>query len=97
MYVVIFKAELGAPDDEYYQAAEKLRKMALEEFGCLEFTAVSEGKQEIALSYWPDEESIKRWKACSDHVLAQESGRQRWYKSYSVEVAEIGRTYSFAK
>jgi hypothetical protein len=50
MFVVIFRATVREMDDDYVQTAAALREMALRDFGCLEFCAVSEGGQEIALS-----------------------------------------------
>ena len=93
MHVVIFRAKVRAFDPEYVAQAARMRDLALREFGCIEFHAVTEGSDEMALSYWPDEESIRRWKAHPDHMLAQEAGRQRWYDAYSVQVAEITRDY----
>ncbi|WP_018623792.1 antibiotic biosynthesis monooxygenase family protein [Kangiella aquimarina] len=93
MYVVIFKAKVRQFDDEYSQMAERMRELALTEFGCLEFNAVTEGDQEIALSYWPSEEHIKAWKQHPEHLAAQQLGKERWYESYSVEIAEIMRSY----
>lgn len=91
---VIFKAKARALDTEYSQTAAQLRETALRDFGCLAFTAVTEGDQEIALSYWPHEASIAVWKRHADHVLAPRLGRERGYASYSVEVAEIQHRYS---
>ena len=54
MIVVIFRATVKQLDDEYLQQAGKLRQLALDHYGCLEFTALCEGDKEIALSYWPD-------------------------------------------
>jgi heme-degrading monooxygenase HmoA len=96
MFVVIFRAKVRQTDAEYAQVATRMRELALTQFGCLEFTAVTEGTDEIALSYWPTEAHIRAWKAHSDHVLAQQLGRERWYESYIVQVAEITRDYSFA-
>jgi len=93
MYVVIFRAKTRAIDDEYFTVAARMRELALKEFGCLEFQAISEGKDEVALSYWPDEASIRAWKSHSDHVLAQQLGRERWYESYVVQVAQVTREY----
>ena len=94
MYVVIFRARIRSFDAEYSAIAARMRELALSEFGCLEFQAVTEGKDEVALSYWPSEESIRAWKAHPEHLLAQRSGRERWYESYTVQVAQIGREYS---
>jgi len=95
MYVVIFRANTAQLDSEYSQIAAKMRELALSQFGCLEFHAVCEGTQEIALSYWPDEASILAWKRHAEHQLAQQLGRERWYRDYRVEIAQIGRSYRF--
>jgi heme-degrading monooxygenase HmoA len=91
--VVIFRARIRLSDPEYSATANRLRQLALSEFGCLEFHAATEGTNEIALSYWPDEESIRAWRAHPEHVKAQKRGREMWYESFSVEVAEVGRAY----
>ena len=93
MYVVIFRAKSRALDDEYFRVATRMRELALSQFGCLEFQAVTEGRDEVALSYWPDEDSIRAWKAHAEHVVAQQIGRARWYESYVVQVAHITREY----
>jgi heme-degrading monooxygenase HmoA len=93
VYVVIFHAKIRSHDAEYVEVAARMRELALGEFGCIEFHAVTDGSDEVALSYWPSEESIRAWKAHPEHVLAQQSGRERWYESYSVQVARVTRTY----
>lgn len=94
MFVVIFRARTRTLDSGYSAMAAQMRELALSKFGCLDFTAVTEGDQEIALSYWPDEASIRAWKQHTDHLLAQRLGRERWYAAYSVEIAEVTRRYS---
>ena len=93
MFVVIFRAQARNLDAEYSAMAAQMRDLALTQFGCLDFTAVTEGDQEVALSYWPNEASIRAWKQHTDHLLAQQLGRERWYARYSVEVAEVKRHY----
>ena len=95
MVVVIFRAKIRHLDADYAAVAARMRELALTQFGCLEFQAVSEGADEVALSYWPDETSVVAWKNHADHILAQQMGRQRWYRSYVVQVAHIGREYRF--
>jgi hypothetical protein len=29
------------------------------------------------------------------HVIAQRLGREKWYRSFSVEIAEVSRSYAF--
>jgi len=91
VYVVIFRAKARRFDQEYSELTARMRELALGEFGCLEFHAVTEGPDEVALSYWPDEESIRAWKANAEHLVAQRLGRERWYESYVIQVAEIKR------
>ncbi len=93
MIVVIFRARVRSVDDEYAKTAARLRELALTEFGCLEFHAVTEGRDEVALSYWPSEENIRAWNAHPEHREAQRLGRERWYESYSVQVATVERQY----
>ena len=93
MFVVIFRARVRRFDEEYSRVAARMRDLATRRFGCLEFHAVTEGEHEVALSYWPDEGSIRAWRNHPEHVLAQQAGRDRWYESYSVQVAEITREY----
>lgn len=93
MHVVIFRATVRQLDEEYARVAARMRELAINDFGCTAFHAVTEGRDEIALSYWPDEAAIRAWKAHPEHLLAQRAGRERWYESYSVEVAEVTRQY----
>jgi len=71
-----------------------MRELALNEYGCLEFTAVTEGANEIAISYWDSLEQIKKWKQNSEHLKAQKLGRERWYEDYSVEIVEVISKYN---
>ena len=71
----------------------RLREFALGQFGCVDFQAITEGKDEIAHSYWLDEESIQAWKTHSEHIFAQQLGKERWYESFIVQVAKITREY----
>lgn len=95
MYVVIFRARVRQFDEEYARQAALLRALALEQYGCIEFHATTEGAEEIALSYWPDLASIQRWKADSEHLMAQRFGQERWYARYTVEIGEIQRRYAW--
>ena len=95
MYAVIFRACTGAQDDGYDETVKKMRELAFSEYGCLEFVAVTEGNQEIAISYWQDQESIRRWREDAAHRQAQELGKSKWYESYRVDVATITRQYRY--
>jgi len=91
MYAVIFKATVAELDDDYSLMAEKLRVLAFEKYGCQDFVSVSEGPEEIAISYWETEQQIRNWKNDPLHRLAQARGRDKWYKSFSIEICEVIR------
>ena len=93
MVVVIFRARIRVLDDEYARTAARMRELAFAEFGCLDFVAWTEGSDEVALSWWPDGEAVRAWKSHPEHALAQQAGRERWYESWSVQVAEVTREY----
>jgi heme-degrading monooxygenase HmoA len=93
MLVVIFRAKARRLDGEYARVAARMRDLALSQFGCLEFHAVTEGEHEVALSYWPDEQSIRAWRNHPEHVRAQQMAHERWYESYAVQVARVDREY----
>lgn len=94
MYAVIFQAEIAQLDDMYLQSAAALRDRAISAYGCREFSAWTEGNQEVAISYWDSLEQITAWKADRAHQQAQQEGRTRWYKHYKVQVVEVVREYS---
>ncbi|MDT0596117.1 antibiotic biosynthesis monooxygenase family protein [Glaciecola petra] len=94
MYVVIFKATAKQQNQLYLDTVEKMRSLAFKKYNCVDFVALTEGKQEIALSYWHKQEDIVAWRNDAEHLLAQQHGKTKWYSEYSVEVAKIERQYS---
>jgi len=91
MYAVIFRAEINTLDESYENFARLLRERAMTLYGCTDFVCTTEGNREIAISYWPDLESITRWKADPEHLKAQALGKSTWYSAYTVQVVEILR------
>ncbi len=97
MYSVIFTARIKETDSEYLATAKRMRILATEKYGCVDFVSVSEGEKELAISYWPSLRHIENWKNDPEHIKAQASGRQRWYSEYKVQVVEIEREYSWCE
>ena len=91
MFAVIFKAKVAELDDEYRQLAQRLKTLAFERYGCRDFVSVTEGDQEIAISYWETEQQIRDWKNDPEHRFAQARGREKWYRSWSIDVCEVIR------
>lgn len=92
-YAVIFTAEIRQLDAEYSLTAARLRQLAMEQYGCTEFAAYTEGNKEIAVSYWPSLETLQAWKDNPEHRRAQALGYSRWYSSYEVAVVQVLRRY----
>lgn len=93
MYAVIFKAEFDELDAEYAKTASRLRDIAIKNYGCSGFVSSTEGNFELAISYWPDRNAISAWKNDPEHREAQAKGKSKWYKSYTVQVAELVKEY----
>jgi len=93
MYAVIFRATTKEQDQTYSQYVQNMRQLAFDKYNCIEFFALTEGDQEVAISYWHNLEDIKKWKENAEHASAQALGRTKWYKSYKVEIVEIKRSY----
>ncbi len=93
MYAVIFRAEVNELDTSYTEMAARMRELATSEYGCKEFISVIEDTFEIAVSYWDTEEQIQQWKNDPEHLVAQEIGKSKWYKSYQVQIVNIAREY----
>lgn len=49
----------------------------------------------ITVSYWQTLEDIKNWKAHTEHLIAQRTGREQWYDWYRVKICKVEREYEF--
>lgn len=94
-FVVIFRAA-HRPDigDDYLPTAMSLKDKALRDYGCEEFVyATTPEGEEVAISFWPDEQSIHAWRNDEDHRAAQRRNG-RWYASFRIQVGRISRDYA---
>lgn len=83
------------PDDGYVQTADAMVELAAKQDGYLGLESVRGGDGTgITVSYWRDEEAIKKWKAVAEHQAAQKAGMKRWYKAYTTRIATVSRQYS---
>lgn len=84
--------------DGYEIMAQKMIELAQKQKGFLGIDSVrgADGLG-ITTSYWNSLDSIKSWKANSEHQLAQKLGRSQWYKSYTVRVCRVENEISFPK
>jgi heme-degrading monooxygenase HmoA len=93
-YAVIFSAELSEDLEGYDEMISRMRELAATQPGFIGMESTMEGAREITVSYWRSADDISSWKRQPEHVKAQQLGRARWYRSYTVRVARIERHYS---
>lgn len=92
---VIFTSTRTEGDNGYASMSTAMQRLALDQPGCL---GVESARDEIGItvSYWRDEQSARAWKSVAAHLVAQQRGRQRWYRDYRVRIATVTRDYSLA-
>ncbi len=93
MYAVIFRSTINQLDADYQRIAQRMRELAFRDYHCVDFTAVIEGSEEVAVSYWHSLEDIQAWRQNPEHIETIARARAGWYSSYRVEVVEIKRSY----
>ncbi len=93
-YAVIFTSLKTDEDNGYKKMSEKMAELVSEQEGFLGFESVRD-ELGITVSYWRDEESIKKWKSNLEHQKAQKSGKEIWYKRYKIRIAKVERDYEF--
>jgi heme-degrading monooxygenase HmoA len=96
---VIFIAQRTALDDESYAAAATaMVALAEGQVGYLGMDSVrgTDGLG-ITVSYWASDANAKAWRDHPDHKAIRDAGRDRWYSSYSLHVAEVTRSYDWQK
>ncbi len=97
MVVVLFRSRLTADVGEDYGAmAQELLERAQTLAGFIDFKSFSSPDGEhISIIHWESAELLRAWTDDLRHAVAQRLGRDKWYEAFSVEVAEIKRSYSF--
>lgn len=95
-YAVIFTSvrKNATEGDGYAEMARLMVELAREQDGFLGIESARDGVG-ITVSYWRDLEAIKKWKANTDHLVAQKRGRKDWYAAYKTRIARVERDYGF--
>ncbi len=100
MIVVVFevtvKPEIG---QRYFDLAAELRPELEKIDGFLSverFQSLVTDNKYVSLSFWRDEEAVRRWRENADHNLAQALGKSEIFADFRISVGEILRQYSLA-
>ena len=98
MHVVIFEV---VPHENlahrYFDLAAELRPELekIDGFISVErFESLTNKGKFLSLSFWRDDEAVKRWRTQLNHQAAQDEGKQRVFKDFRIRVAEVIRDYS---
>jgi len=82
--------------DVYFELAAGLRAHleAIDGFISVErFQSLTQPGKVLSLSFWRDEDAVRRWRELEAHRNAQQAGRQQLFADYRLRVAQVLRDY----
>lgn len=98
MYAVIFEVvPHEGRGQRYFDLAAELRPELekIDGFISVErFESLTNKGKYVSLSFWRDEEAVKRWRTHIGHQAAQREGKERVFKDFRIRVAQVVRDYS---
>lgn len=95
-YAVIFTSTLTENTEGYGEMAQKIEELAKTQSGFLGIDSARETVG-ITVSYWESLDAIKTWKQNTEHLVAQQKGREQWYNWYNTKICKVEREYEFKK
>ena len=93
-YAVIFTSLRTNDVEGYAEMSARMVELGAEQDGFLGIESARDGLG-ITVSYWRDEESIRKWREDAEHRLAQHAGFKRWYESFATRVCRVERQHIF--
>ena len=61
------------------------------------FQSLTDPGKLLSLSFWRDEDAVKRWRNQADHRLSQAKGRGGVFADYRLRIAAVIRDYGMAE
>ena len=94
MIAVLFEAK-AEPHHQarYLQLAAELKPLLADIDGFIDIERF-QSLSILSLSWWRDEEAVRRWKQNVFHQAAQAEGRESIFSFYRIRVAQLVREYS---
>jgi heme-degrading monooxygenase HmoA len=100
MIAVIFEVEPRAGHAQrYFEIAAELRPLLEQIDGFLSverFESLSTKGRYLSLSFWRDEDAVRRWRNQPTHRAGQQEGRSLVFDDYRLRVATVIRDYGLA-
>jgi heme-degrading monooxygenase HmoA len=99
MVVILFRSKLTpTAGDDYARMAQAMDAHARTFKGFVDVKGFkAEDGERLTVVWWEDEESLRVWASDVKHRAAQESGRQKWYEYYKMDIAHVIRTTNFQR
>lgn len=82
--------------DDYLDHAQRLRPLLEQIDGFISverFQSITQPGKLVSLSFWRDEEAVRRWREHPQHRATQAAGRAGIFTDYRLRVAEVERDY----
>ena len=99
MVIVLFRSRLtDAAGEDYATMATAMEVRARAMPGFVGFkTFRAEDGERLSVIHWESEDTLRAWADDERHRTAQHLGREKWYSSFQIEVAQVVRTYGFER
>ena len=93
-YAVIFTSTLTSNTEGYNEMSKKMEALANKQDG---FLGIDSAREDVGItvSYWESLEAIMTWKQNSEHLFAQQKGKEQWYSWYHTRICKVEREYEF--
>ena len=97
--IILFRSKLTVQAGEDYQAMNgELETLVRQNPGFVDVKSyTAQDGERLTVVWWRDEQSLADWRNLARHREAQNTGRQKWYEYYNIEVANVVRSRSFVK
>eukprot|EP01061_Rhynchopus_euleeides_P005581 TRINITY_DN14809_c0_g1_i2.p1 TRINITY_DN14809_c0_g1~~TRINITY_DN14809_c0_g1_i2.p1 ORF type:complete len:103 (+),score=36.69 TRINITY_DN14809_c0_g1_i2:96-404(+) len=93
-YAVIFTSTRTDDNNGYDATADEMVRLAAAQPGFINSESFSNATGvHVTISYWKTLADVRHWKENGAHQAAQKSGKEKWYKWYSLKVCKVERDY----
>jgi len=97
MIAVIFEVLPAPGQREHYLAMAAALRAHLEGYDGFvsveRFESLTQPGKLLSLSFWRDEDAVRRWRTLDEHRVAQSAGRTGMFADYRLRVASVLRDY----
>ena len=95
-YAIVFTSLRTEGDNGYKEMSDRMNALAEMQPGFLGQETVRE-ELGVSVSYWKTLEDVRNWKQKSEHLVAQQKGKDIWFTAFKVRVCLVERDYGWQK